>query len=149
MARPEAGDGMVGTEGALTAGDVMRPPGETVEADAHLAAAAYLLRHERTGAIVVTTDDDAQRPIGLVTKADVAKAVSAGGNPEDLRLLDLRGRRMAFVQPTTPLANAAEIMRSTGLQYLPVVTAGHLSGVLHMGDVHKALLATEPSPIER
>ena len=140
MSHHKAGD-RAGHERALTAGDLMRPPGETVEVDAHVAAAAYLLRHERTRALVVTTDDDARKPVAVVTEADVAKAVAEGRNIEDLRIFELGSRRLASVEPTTRLADAAEIMRATGLQYLPVVEAGRLSGVLHIGDVDKALLA--------
>ena len=65
------------TAAAATAGDVMRPPPPTVEQQAHVAAAAYLMKHAGTTALMVL-DPEAGQPTGIITEADVARAVADG-----------------------------------------------------------------------
>jgi len=50
-----------------TVAEVMRPALTTVEPDAHLAAAAYLMKHAGASALVILDDDHGNRPIGLIT----------------------------------------------------------------------------------
>ena len=126
---------------ALTVRDVMRPPDETVEVDAHVSAAKYLMRHSGMDELVVTTDDANQLPIAVVTEADISRATDGGGNPEDLRISDIESERLSRVKPTTRLVDAAEIMSSADLQYVAVLEAGRLVGVLHIHDVRAALAA--------
>ena len=61
-----------------TAADIMRPALTTVEGQAHLAAAAYLMKHAGATALVVVDDEQAKHPIGLITDADIAEAVADG-----------------------------------------------------------------------
>src|SRR2546423_14652060 len=61
-----------------TVRECVRPAVTTVELNAHLAAAAYLMRRAGDTAVVVTTDDERRRPIGVVTDTDIAPAVADG-----------------------------------------------------------------------
>jgi CBS domain-containing protein len=61
----------------------------TVEAGAHLAAAAYLMKHAGATALVVVDGNGSKRPVGLITEADVARAVADGENINDVRIHDL------------------------------------------------------------
>ena len=62
---------------AGTVTDVMRPPPATVSRHDHLAAAAYLMKHAAATALLVT-DAQTGRPAGIITEADVARAVADG-----------------------------------------------------------------------
>jgi CBS domain-containing protein len=61
----------------------------TVEAGAHLAAAAYLMKHAGATALVVVDGNEPKRPVGLITAADVTRAVADGKNVNDVRIHDL------------------------------------------------------------
>jgi CBS domain-containing protein len=65
------------TAAPATAADVMRPPPPTVEQQAHVAAAAYLMKHAGTTALMVL-DPQAGQPAGIITEADIARAVADG-----------------------------------------------------------------------
>src|SRR5690348_9403258 len=54
--------------------DVMRSPVTTVQRDDHAAAAAYLMKHAGASALVVL-DSQTDKPIGIITEADIAHAV--------------------------------------------------------------------------
>jgi predicted transcriptional regulator len=58
-----------------TAANVMRPPLTTVMQQDHVAAAAYLMKHSGTTALMVM-DAQTGDPIGIIAEADVAHAVA-------------------------------------------------------------------------
>ena len=60
-----------------TVGDVMRPPLTTVDQNDHVAAAAYLMRHAGATALVVL-DGQSNRPLGIITEADIVHTVADG-----------------------------------------------------------------------
>jgi CBS domain-containing protein len=62
---------------AATVADVMRPPLTTVSQHDHVAAAAYLMKHAGTTALVVV-DAQTGQPAGIITEADVAHAIADG-----------------------------------------------------------------------
>ena len=123
-----------------TVGVLMRSPATTVEADAHVASAAYLLKHAGAGALVVTADDLGLMPIAVLTDAEVSQAVADGRSLEDTRINQLRLPRPAAVSPKTSLTEAAERMLGAALHHLPVVDDGRLVGVIGVDEVCRALL---------
>src|SRR5690349_12887163 len=60
--------------GSAVVADVMRPAVTTVEAGAHLAGAAYLMKHSGDNALVVTSDDGRRRPLRVLTDTDISQA---------------------------------------------------------------------------
>lgn len=121
-----------------------RPAVTTVERHAHLAAAAYQMRHAHDSAVVVTTDDQAHRPIGIVTETDIIDAVANGKDLNDSRIDDLVGREPMTVPPGTTVAEAAQLMLSMRIRQLPVVEDGRLLGIIDISDVCRALLDEVP-----
>ena len=71
-----------------TVGAVMRSATTTVEPDAHVASAAWLMKRANDSALVVTSDDG-RVPIAVITDADVSQAV-ADGRDRGARLDDGR-----------------------------------------------------------
>lgn len=69
----------------VIARDVMRPAPTAVEPNDHLAAAAYLMKHKDASALVVVDGEDAWRPVGVITEADIVQAVADGKNLNDVR----------------------------------------------------------------
>jgi CBS domain-containing protein len=121
------------------AADVMRPALTTVETNAHLAAAAYLMKHAGETALVVI-DEQARRPIGLVTDADIAQAVADQLDVNQVRIQDLMVTNPTYVNATATIREAAEVMITGRIRHLPVVSNAGLVGIVDIGDVCRALL---------
>jgi CBS domain-containing protein len=123
-----------------TAGDVMRPPVTTVEPQAHLAAAAYLMKRSGESALVVISDDESRRPVAIITDTDVSHAVADGRDPQTTRISELHRPAPVTVERGTPVEDAARSMLSHGFHHMPVVDGGRLVGLLDMSGLCAALL---------
>jgi CBS domain-containing protein len=119
--------------------DIMQPPVTTVERYDHVAAAAYLMKHAGTRALMVL-DALTDRLIGIITEADVAHAVADGKDVNEVRIHDVMTNRPTAITPATSIRGAAEVMISSHFQHLPVVGDNGLAGVVDIDDVCRALL---------
>jgi CBS domain-containing protein len=128
------------TDAPITVEMVMRPPATTVETAAHLAAAAYLMKHAGDTALVVTTNEDNRKPIGMITEADISHAVADGRDLAQTRISQLMIRELVTVDVDTPLLDATRLMLESGIRHLPVVRAGRLVGLVDMVDLSRAML---------
>jgi CBS domain-containing protein len=117
----------------------MQPPLTTVEQYAHVAAAAYLMKHAGTTALIVL-DPATDRLIGIITEADVADAVADGKDVNDVRIHNVMTTRPTVITPATSIREAAKIMTSSRFQHLLVMDDTGLRGVVHISDVCRALL---------
>jgi CBS domain-containing protein len=124
----------------LTAADVMQPALSTVEPEDHAAAAAYLMRHARATALVVVDDERAKRPLGLITEADIVRAVADQKDLDQIHIRDLMTRDPTVITADTTVRDAAESMLAGHFRHLPVVGDGGLIGIVDIGDVCRALL---------
>jgi signal-transduction protein with cAMP-binding, CBS, and nucleotidyltransferase domain len=125
-----------------TVGQLMRPPATTVEPRAHLAAAAYLMMKSGESVLVVTTDDAARTPLGVVTDADITQAVADGRDLEQARISDLLARGTVDVAPGTPVEEATRLMLQRRLHHLLVVDDGGLAGIVDLADMCRALMGS-------
>ncbi len=123
-----------------TAADVMRPALSTVEPEDHAAAAAYLMKHARATALVVVDNEHAKRPLGLITEADIVRAVADKKDLEEIRIRDLMTRDPTVITGDTSVRDAAESMLAGHFRHLPVVSDAGLVGIVDIGDVCRALL---------
>jgi CBS domain-containing protein len=131
--------GVAMSDSQPTVGRLMRSATTTIEADSHVASAAFLMKRAHDSALVVTSDDG-RLPIAVITDADVSQAVADGRDLNDTRINQLRLSRPTVVQPGTSVAEAAERMLELSLQHLPVVDDGRLVGLVDMAAVCRALL---------
>jgi CBS domain-containing protein len=125
---------------APTVADVMRPAVTTVEPGAHLAGAAYLMKHSGDNALVVTTSDANRRPVAMVTDTDITQAVADGRNLEETRLSQLPPREPVVVAPDTDVLSAVRTMLLHGIHHLPVVDGDRLVGIVDMTDLCRPLV---------
>ena len=124
-----------------TTGDVMRPALTAAEPNDHVAAAAYLMRHAGTTSLVVITDEEARKPVGLITEADIVKAVADGKNLNDVRILAQMTGDPIVIRTTVSIREAARIMVAGHFRHLPVVgDDGSLKGMVDILDICDALL---------
>ncbi len=120
-----------------TVTDVMRPPLTTVGQYDHVAAAAYLMKHAGTTVLMVM-DAQTGQPAGIITQADIARAIANGKDINDVRVHAVTITRPA-VTTTTSIRDAAAIMTARHLRHLPVTGGAGLLGVIDITDVCRAL----------
>ncbi|HLM06394.1 MAG TPA: CBS domain-containing protein [Blastococcus sp.] len=133
------------TPDRLTVGQLMRSPATTVEADSHVASAAYLMKRSQVSALVITADDEGHIPIAVITDADVSHAVADGKDLNDTRINQLHLPRPEALGTGTSVPEAAERMLALGVEHLPVVSDGRLVGVADLVEVCRALLRERPA----
>jgi len=124
---------------AVAVTDVMRPPRTTVSQHDHVAAAAYLMKHRGTSALLVA-DAQTGQPTGIITEADVTHAIADGKDVNDVWVDAVMTSRPA-VTATTSIRDAAQIMTARHLRHLPVVGDAGLLGVVDITDVCRALIS--------
>lgn len=129
-----------------TVGEAMRPPVTTVERDAHVAAAAYVMKKSHDNALVVITDGASRQPVTLICDSDITQAVADGRILDEARIDDLPLPPMVLLTPETPVPEAAERMLAAGVVYAPVVADGGLVGLVDLSGICRALLVDEVRP---
>ena len=96
------------------------------------------MRHARTTSLVVM-DFQADKPVAIITAADIARAVSEGRDLNEIYVHDLLTTRPAPISAATPVRDAAEAMLTAGLRQLPVIGDGDSIGIVDIADVLGAL----------
>ena len=133
-----------------TVADIMHPPVTTVNQNDHVAAAAYLMERAAGTALIVTQGQTGE-PIGIITDADISRAVADGKDPSDVRIYQLMTTRPTVISTTASIRDAAKVMTSGHFRHLPVMGDAGLVGIVDITDVVNALLdvseagAEEPS----
>ena len=123
---------------AATITDLMQLPPTTVQQHDHAAAAAYLMKHAGTTALMVV-DARAGQPAGIITAADIARAIADGKDVNDVWVDAVMTTRPALIT-TTSIHHAAKIMTTRHFRHLPVADDAGLLGVADIIDVCRALL---------
>jgi CBS domain-containing protein len=123
---------------AATVADIMWPPVTTVGQHDHVAAAAYLMKHAGTTALLVL-DAQTSQPVGIITAADVARTIADGKDVNDVWAGAAMTTRPA-VTTTTSIRDAAKIMTTRHFRHLPVAGDAGLLGVVDIIDVCRALI---------
>ncbi len=126
---------------AATVADIMWPPVTTVGLHDHVAAAAYLMKHAGTTALMVL-DAQTGQPTGIITAADVARAIADGKDVNDVWAGAVMATRPA-VTTTTSIRDAARIMTTRHYRHLPVAGDAGLLGVADIIDVCRALIGAD------
>lgn len=126
---------------AATVADIVRPPLTTVTRRDHAAAAAYLMKHAGTTALLVV-DTQTGQPAGIITGADIARAIADGKDVNDVWVDAVMTTRPA-ISTTASIRVAAKIMTTRHLRHLPVAGETGLLGVVDIIDVCRALINAE------
>jgi CBS domain-containing protein len=123
---------------AATVADLIRLPLATVSRYDHAAAAAYLMKHAGATALMVT-DARTGQPAGIITEADIARAIADGQDVNDVRVHAVMTARPAILT-TTSIRDAATTMTAGPYRHLPVASGTGLRGVVDIIDVCQALI---------
>jgi CBS domain-containing protein len=123
---------------AATVADVIQPPLTTVNQHDHVAAAAYLMKHAGTTALIVA-DAQTGQPVGIITEGDVAHAIADGKDVNDVWVGAVMTTRPALIT-TTSIRDAAKMMTARHFGHLPVAGDAGLLGVVDISDVCRVLI---------
>ena len=123
-----------------TVAQVMHPAVTTVEQDAHVAAAAYLMKHAGATAVVVIDNEQSKHPIGILTEADIVRVVADGKDVNDLRIREMMTSAPTVCQETTTIRDAVRRMMDGRIRHLPVVDRDGVVGIVDISDLSRALL---------
>ena len=143
MTEASAGQAAQPSPSQATIADLMRPPLTTMELTDHAAAAAYLMKHAGTSALVVL-DPQTGQPAGIITEADIAHAVADGKNLNEVRIHDLMTPNPAIINTTASIRDAAIIMTRGHFRHLPVTSDAGLVGMVDITDICRALIDLAP-----
>jgi CBS domain-containing protein len=124
---------------ALPVSQVMSTEPISVERDAHLATARYLLRLAKHAAIVVLDDHEPRRPVGVLAEGDVVAAVADGEDPNEACVADIVVKQPLSVESAASVREAALAMLTNGVKYLPVVDGERLVGIVAVRDVQNGM----------
>ncbi len=116
----------------------MQLPPTTVTRHDHAAAAAYLMKHAATTALLVV-DAQTGQPAGIITETDIAHAIADGKDVNDVRVDAVMSTRPA-VSTTTSIRDAATIMTARQFRHLPVAGGAGLLGIADIVDLCRALI---------
>ena len=125
---------------AATVADIMRLPLAAVSQFDHLAAAAYLLKHAGATALMVV-DAQTDQPTGIITEAEVTRAITDGKDVNDVRVHAVMTTRPA-IHTTTSISDAAKIMTARHLRHIPVTGNTGILGIVDITHVCQALINT-------
>ena len=121
-----------------TIADLMWPTTEKVGEGDHAAAASYLMHHASTTALVVL-DYRREQPVGVITAADLARAVADGKDLNEIHIYALLTTRPGPLPAATSIRDAAQTMLTGGYQQLPVTGDADTIGLIDLTDVLSAL----------
>jgi CBS domain-containing protein len=130
-----------------TVAGILRPPLTTVGQHDHVAAAAYLMKHAGTAALIVA-DTQTGQPTGIITETEITHAIADGKDTNDIWVDTVMTTRPA-ITTTTSISDAAKIMTARQLRHLPVDGDTGILGIVDITDVCQALIDTgqaEPEP---
>ena len=121
-----------------TVAGILRPPLTTVGQHDHLAAAAYLMKHAGTTALIVA-DSQTGQPAGIITETDIIHAIADGMDANDIWVGAVMTTRPA-VTTTTSIGDVAKVMTARHVRHLPVNGDTGILGIVDITDVCQALI---------
>lgn len=106
-----------------TVSDLMSDPSPVIERSAHLAAAAYLMRHAGMPELVVVDNQASRTPLAIITSFDIVRAVSHASDPSKATVAHWQSPKLTTVRPETTLVEALGLMLDGPQPHLPVIDA--------------------------
>ncbi len=113
----------------------------TISSYDSVSEAAYLMRNEDIGALVVTDKDS--KPIGIITDRDLVVSVIAERiNPTEVTVEDIMTKDPVSVDEDTDLFDIIRILQEHSVRRLPITSGGKLTGIVSVDDLI-VVVATE------
>ena len=113
--------------------DIMAVNVVTIAPDATVLQAAKLMEQMDIGSVVIV---DRQRPVGIITEADIVRRVIAQeADPKTCVARDIMSSPIIHVTPDTPLTEAMRVMARSGIRRVVVLKNDSLAGLITSRDI--------------
>ena len=107
--------------------------------------AVELMADKNIGAVLVTEGD---RIVGICSERDYARKIVLKGLDSHKTLVkEIMTEDMITVNPETTVEQCMALMSKYHIRHLPVVTDGHLTGLVSIGDVVQSIIADQENLI--
>jgi CBS domain-containing protein len=103
-----------------------------------LRAVADVLAELDIGVALVTRPDGS---VGVVSERDVARALGAGADPDEVWAADVMIEDLVIAEPDETILDVAERMSAEGVRHVAVVDRGTIVGVVSARDLLPVLIA--------
>ncbi len=128
--------------------DIMTGNPACCTTDNTLQEAAKMMNDNDCGCIPVVEDNEAKKPIGVITDRDICcRTVAEGKNPLDLTVGDVMTSSVETVNPNTSVEDCCNLMEEKQIRRVVVVDdMGGCCGIVAQADI--AINATENKTAE-
>jgi len=104
----------------------------SLESGKTLYDASVLMAKKKVGCLVVTSKG---KPLGIVTKGDVVKAVSIGISFKSTKLEEFASRPLIYASSSQTIEEVADLMIKNKIRKLPVIQQGKIVGIVTVTDL--------------
>lgn len=119
----------------------------SVPPNASIADVVQKLTTNRIGAVLVVSGDGALK--GILSERDVVRSLAENGaGALDRTAADLMTSNVTTATPQTTVAAAMELMTAGRFRHVPVLDDGRLVGLVSIGDVVKAKIASAEQEVD-
>ncbi len=120
---------------SMSVRDIMSVNVVTMPPDASILEVSKLMDTMDLGSIVIV---DQERPVGIITEADIVRRVIAGGkNVNTTHARDVMSSPLLYVSPNTGLTEAMRIMARSNIRRVIVLKNDSLAGIITSRDILK------------
>ncbi|MBP1694550.1 MAG: domain containing rane protein [Chloroflexi bacterium] len=118
----------------------------TVSPDETVYHALMLMANHNTGAVMVVENG---HMVGIFTERDYARKVILMGRCSlDTKIREIMTRELLTINPETTLEECMALMTKWHIRHLPVLSEGHLIGIVSMRDVVQAIISKQDETIQ-
>ena len=120
---------------AIKVKEIMSSPVVTVDAENTVKEVGEVMRRERKGCVIVTSNG---KPIGIISDSDLVKRVVAENKrASELKAKDIMSSPLITVSPDDDIMVAVRKMKRSNIHRLPVVEKGKVVGIISLSDIAK------------
>jgi len=110
----------------------------TISPDSTVRELLGLLAEHNVGAVVVSGDGEGVD--GIVSERDIVRRLHEDEAVLDGAVSAIMTSDVQTCEPSTPVDDLRVVMTERRIRHVPVVTDGHLTGIISIGDVVKSSL---------
>ena len=130
--------------------DILHAKGQlifSVTGDVTVYEAVKIMGEKNIGALVVMNGDELN---GIISERDYArKIVLKGKASRDTLVKDIMTEQVITVTPDDHIDKCMELMSQKHIRHLPIIDAGKVVGMISIGDVVNAVIASQKETIEQ
>jgi len=119
----------------------------SVTPDSSVFEALKLMADKNVGALLVMNDGKLR---GILSERDYArKVILLGKSSHELAVREIMSDKVVCVGPQQTVDECMALMNSKRIRHLPVLANGQVIGVLSIGDLVKAVIASQQQTIQQ